>query len=255
MAASKKNGGDNSPARELENVVCRAVDLMKKAKKHRKNLAGDNYYGNKLVALRSDATNALRRLSSQSSEDTSVLADFIEKIFCAETTASIRLELHRELSHSLKTQWQDTKLHSASASGVDFFPQTILDKTKKASVIAIGRQINGCFDHAWYDACAVMMRRLLETSIIEACEHKGIADKIKDTDGNYFQLSKLIDIVIANTKLSLSRNSKQNLPKLRDVGHLSAHSRYFHASKSDLEKIQGGCRIALEEMLHHAALL
>jgi hypothetical protein len=29
-------------------------------------------------------------------------------------------------------------------------------------------QINGCYEQGWFDACAVMMRRLVETLIIEA---------------------------------------------------------------------------------------
>jgi hypothetical protein len=34
-------------------------------------------------------------------------------------------------------------------------------------------QINGCYEQGWFDACAVMMRRLLETLIVEAFErHK-----------------------------------------------------------------------------------
>jgi hypothetical protein len=57
-----------------------------------------------------------------------------------------------------------------------------------------------------------MMRRLLETSIIEAYEKKGIAENIKGKDGNYFQLTKLIDSALNEAKMPLSRNAKQMLP-------------------------------------------
>jgi len=36
---------------------------------------------------------------------------------------------------------------------------------------------------------------------------------------------------------------------------MSAHGRYFLARKEDLEKVQQGCRIVVEEFLHHANLL
>jgi hypothetical protein len=41
--------------------------------------------------------------------------------------------------------------------------------------------MNGAYSAGWYDACAVMMRRLLETVIIEAFEQNGLDQKIKDS--------------------------------------------------------------------------
>jgi hypothetical protein len=49
--------------------------------------------------------------------------------------------------------------------------------------------MNACHASGWRDACAVMMRRLLEIAIIEAFENKGVANKIKDAHDNYFHLS------------------------------------------------------------------
>ncbi|HJW80776.1 MAG TPA: DUF4145 domain-containing protein [Acidiferrobacterales bacterium] len=121
--------------------------------------------------------------------------------------------------------------------------------------MTIGRQMNGCFSEGWYDACAVMMRRLIETAIIEAFEHKGIAQNIKGADGNYHHLTELIAKALGEPALPLSRNAKKFLPQLRDVGHVSAHGRYFLARKEDLERVRQGCRIVIEEFLHHAALL
>ena len=255
MPESKHSADGNQPSRVMENLVGQALDLTKRAKRNRKNLGGDNFYGNKLAVLRSDATNAFRALSSQSAGDTTALAELIEPVFSARTAADVRLQASRDLLHALKTTWREAASSSSEATAVDFFPPAIIEKTNKTSIVVIGRQMNGCFGRGWYDACAVMMRRLLETSIIEAYEKKGIADNIKGKDGNYFQLSKLIDCALNEVKLPLSRNAKQMLPGLRDVGHLSAHSRYFHATKSDLEKVQHGCRVVLEEFFHHAGLL
>ena len=51
-------------------------------------------------------------------------------------------------------------------------------------------QINGCYEKGWFDGCAVMMRRLLETLIIECFEAYGISHKIKDSKtGDFFYLS------------------------------------------------------------------
>ena len=100
-----------------------------------------------------------------------------------------------------------------------------------------------------------MMRRLIEIAIIEAFEGKGLANKIKDSNGNYLQLSDLVAKALAETTWSLSRNARKVLPNLRDIGHMSAHGRYFCARKEDLEAAKPGCRVVVEEFLHHAGLL
>ena len=115
--------------------------------------------------------------------------------------------------------------------------------------------MNGCYEQGWFDACAVMMRRLLEISIIEAFEAKKIGAKIKDADDNYLMLSDLVSKSLSETAWNLSRNAKKHLARIKNTGHMSSHGRYFHARREDLEKIQDGCRVVVEEFLHHAGLL
>lgn len=115
--------------------------------------------------------------------------------------------------------------------------------------------MNGCFASAWYDACAVMMRRLLETVIIEAFEAYKLDSVIKNSQGDFIQLTDLVNAAISERTWNLSRNAKKALPQLRDVGHISAHSRRFTAQKNDIEKVLPHCRIALEEFLHLPGLL
>ena len=117
--------------------------------------------------------------------------------------------------------------------------------------------MNGCYANGWRDACAVMMRRLLEIVIIEAFEHKGVAHKIKDANDNYFQLTQLVGLALAEPSFALSRNTKQALPKLRATqAILSAHGRrYLCPAPEDIDKTQKDCRVVLEEFLHLTELL
>jgi hypothetical protein len=100
-----------------------------------------------------------------------------------------------------------------------------------------------------------MMRRLIETALIEAFEAKGLDGKVKTPQGDFVQLTALITAALTEGSWNLSRNTKQALPHLRDIGHISAHSRRFTAQKSDIDKVQPHCRIAVEEFLHLAGLL
>ncbi|WKZ11115.1 MAG: hypothetical protein QY320_08275 [Gammaproteobacteria bacterium] len=238
----------------LESLAQQALQVAKKAKKHRQNLANDNYYGNKLAELRADAANAFRELSSQTVGDTTALAELTETVFAAPTASSDRLSASRELIFALRTTWREPR-PSKATNDEGLFPLAILVQANRGYLVTIGRQMNGCFDVGWYDGCAVMMRRLVEICIIEAFEHKKIAQKIKTADGNYVHLTELVTRALTEPALPLTRNAKKLLPPLRDVGHLSAHGRYFLARKEDLEKVQPGCRVVVEEFLHHAGLL
>jgi len=243
------------PPSVLEALAQRALEVAKKARRHHKSLRGDNFYGNKLADLRADATNIFRQLASRSAGDSTALAELVETVLAADTEHRRRTEACRELVFALRTTWKEPFRAQVSPNAADVFPLAMLAEAKRGYLVTVGRQMNGCFQAGWFDACAVMMRRLLEISIIEAFEAKGLAAKITSTDGNYVQLSELISIALAQTDWKLSRNTKKHLPQLRDVGHQSAHGRYYHARREDIERIQPGCRVVIEEFLHHASLL
>ncbi len=231
-----------------------AEKIARKARGHGQSLNGRNYYANKLAELRIDATNAFRELSGRSVGDTSALAELIAGCFSHSTEPKARGDAVRSLTFELSTTWSHQPPEMRAASG-ELFPLSLLEQTRRSHFTAIGRQMNGCYEASWYDACAVMLRRLLETSIIEAFESHKLAEKITDKDGNYFQLSGLVSTLLAEGSWKLSRNTRAALPKLRDLGHISAHSRYFVAQKSDIERIQFDCRVVVEELLRISKLL
>jgi hypothetical protein len=113
----------------------------------------------------------------------------------------------------------------------------------------VSHQINGCYAKAWYDACAVMLRRLLETLIIECFEAHGIQSKIKDAHGNYLYLRDLIDLTLVETSWNLGRNIRTALPKLKEIGDKSAHSRRYNAHRQDIDGLAKEIRDVVQELL------
>ncbi len=250
--AKDKTDGSSSASERLEQLAREAIALTKKAKRHKKSLSGDNYYANKLATLRADATNAFRDLAPTSAGDSSAIAELLEAVFSTNADPKRRAVATQELCYNLRTTWR-----SAPAPSEDegLFPLSLLASAKRGYLVSVGRQMNGAYGMSWYDAATVMMRRLVEISVIEAFEAKGLEAKIKDAAGNYLQLSDLISKALAEPSFNLSRNAKKALPALRDLGHMSAHGRYFTAQKGDIDAIRPGCRIVLEEFLRHAALI
>jgi len=115
-------------------------------------------------------------------------------------------------------------------------------------------QINGAYAEGWYDACAVMMRRLLETLIIECFEEHKQSSKIKDSSGDFLMLRDLISAVLAESSWNLGRNTRRALPLLKDLGDKSAHSRRFNAHREDVDKVSGPFRAVCQELLYLAGL-
>jgi len=241
-----------SASERLDELVEEALSVAKKAKRNRKSLTGDNFYANKMATLRADATNTFKRLTPTSAGDTSAIAELIEAAFSPDGDRKQRLAAGRELCYNLRTTWRTT---AAPREDQGLFPLNLLAQTGRGYLATIGRQMNGAYGMAWFDAAAVMMRRLIEISIIEAFEANGVESKIKDAAGNYLQLSDLISRALGEPSLRLSRNAKKALPKLKDIGHMSAHGRYFTAQQADLDEVQPGCRVVVEEFLKHANLL
>jgi hypothetical protein len=141
------------------------------------------------------------------------------------------------------------------ASG--YLPEPIWKNTR-GYIEEICRELNGSFHHAYYNAAAVMLRRLLETLIIEAYEHLGREAEIKDGGGNYFMLSELAERACGekgHKGQNLGRDSKKALKEARSVGNWSAHARRFLAHAGDLTKFQPGVRLLAQELIQIADLV
>lgn len=118
----------------------------------------------------------------------------------------------------------------------------------------VAHQVNGSYANGWYDACAVMLRRLLETLIIECYEAYKIEDRIKDQAGNYLFLKDLVDRTLAEKAWTLGRAVRAVLPKLKELGDKSAHNRRYNAHREDIDKLLKDLRDTVQELLVLARL-
>lgn len=139
------------------------------------------------------------------------------------------------------------------ANGHNIIPATLFRNTR-GYLERVANQANGAYSKGWYDASAVMVRRLLETLIVEAFEAHSISGKIKNSNGDFVYLRDLIDRTLQETTWNLTRNTKLAMPRLKDVGDKSAHSRRFNAVRSDLESLKSDLRVVAEELLSLASL-
>lgn len=133
------------------------------------------------------------------------------------------------------------------------FPIALVKGTR-GYIEKVAYQINGSYACGWYDACAVMLRRLLETLIIEAFECHKIENKIKNTNGDYLYLGDLITKTLNESSWNLGRNTRIAMPRLKNIGDQSAHSRRYVAHREDIEKVIPDIRSVLQELVYLAKL-
>lgn len=139
-----------------------------------------------------------------------------------------------------------------------YLPEAVWSNTR-GYIESVCKQLNGCFRSVYYDAASVMLRRLLETLIIEAYEHLKRESEIKDNggSGNYYMLKDLVaraNGVPPHPGLNLGRDAKKTLEEVKALGDKSAHNRRYNAVQADLTMLRGGVRTTVQELIQIANL-
>jgi hypothetical protein len=142
MARQRTAQPSATPTDKLAALVKRALELAKTARRNRMSLSGSNYYANKLVELRADATNIYRELAPLTLGDSTALGEMIERVFGVSMPAAARAEAARELTFSLRTTWRSANPAPREDDGL--FPLSILSQSGRGYLVTVGRQMNGC---------------------------------------------------------------------------------------------------------------
>jgi hypothetical protein len=146
----------------------------------------------------------------------------------------------------------DSSMPSVDQSA-GYLPEAVWINTR-GYIEKVCSQLNGCYHYGFYDGAAVMVRRLIETLIIETFEHLNRSGEIKDSNGHYFMLGELVGIVVGTKGLDLGRETKAALNEIKKLGDRSAHNRRFNAVKADLDLLRSGCRVSSEELINMAEI-
>ena len=162
-------------------------------------------------------------------------------------SAQTALRLAKQLQAEASTSYVPPSSGTLPRSQ-QILPHALVSDTR-GYVEKIVFQINGCYESGWFDACAVMMRRLLEILIIECFEANKIENRIKDGNGDYYLLGKLVKRTLDESTWNLGRQTKSALPKLKNIGDRSAHGRRYAAHREDIDKISINFRVVCQELL------
>ena len=128
------------------------------------------------------------------------------------------------------------------------FPKEILCDCR-TYIVDIASQAISCFDFGFYDACSVMLRKLIEVLIIETFERYGISDKIKNENNDFYFLSDLITKLLSDSKWNIGRNAKDGFSKIKRIGDMSAHNRRYFSKEPDVLELRESMRVCIQELI------
>lgn len=232
-----------------------AENTAAQAKRNKKSLTSNTPNAERFHNARIQATRAFKEIQTIISPVANdglgrTLID-VEKelsyLFDPRTSNEDRRDLRRHIEMVAKSEIEPA-LKSMNRIEAEFIPLEIVDNSR-GYVINVTQQVNRCFQNNAFDACGVMTRRLLETLIIEVFEKRGIADKIKDSSGNFFMFTDLVSKLINTPETPVGRSIKKELPTIATVLNNCAHSRTFNISKTQLVQYQALIVIAVQELM------
>lgn len=234
------------------------IGTVRTARKNRCNLATHPFYSRRgrsgLAALRKALLLLKRTYPPDASPGVASQVSQLEGLMAraTDTLASNPIELLRLLEEMAFITSADlaAELDGVGAGrgngGTPLFPEDIIDD-RRGILRKVLHEANKCYEVECFNASAAMIRRLVESLIIEAFEHHVIAETIK-ASGEYLEFGALIGKATGEPKLGLTRTARRGLPDLKFLGDLGAHNRKALVRRDDLDRVRNQARLAVEEL-------
>lgn len=112
----------------------------------------------------------------------------------------------------------------------------------------LAHQINGAYDAGFYDACAVLCRRLMETLAIEVYIHRGRHHEIQ-LNGVFLPLERLLLHIRGDDSVVLGRATPKAMEDVKRLGDTAAHDRTYITTQVDIDDIKPHYRKLIGELL------
>lgn len=114
-------------------------------------------------------------------------------------------------------------------------------------------QINGTYEYGFYDACATLCRRLIESLLVEIYIHEKRHHEVQ-FNGVFLGLDRLIAHARHDSALSLGRNTPKVMTEIKELGDTAAHDRVYITLQADIDDVRARFRRVVRELLELAGI-
>lgn len=249
----------SSPADSFTAYISDFAELLAKARKNRYSLGSHRTYAPRareaLAGIRKSFILLQRNFPTERFPGVAFQLSSIEplvtrlvKVFPGDLTEMKELvdAISFKVKSDLAAELESPESQPLTGGSTAFLPDDIVEE-KHFVPKKILWEINRAYDTACYNACAAMLRRLIEVLIVSAFEHHSLSEKIRK-DGDYLPFGALIGIAAAEPSLKLGRETKRTFPDLKYFGDAGAHARTILVRKQDLDRLHNPVRGAVEEL-------
>lgn len=162
-------------------------------------------------------------------------------------------KIHSKEFSKLKESFPEITIKSEEIIASEtILPETLFLKTR-GYIENLSKQINACYENNLFDACAVLMRRVVEILLIHSYEHIGRINEIEDVNGMK-NLNTIINYTLSNKVIRLSKESAEILDIFRQLGNFSAHKIQYNCKREDINKVKLQFRLIFEELIYAAGI-
>jgi len=117
----------------------------------------------------------------------------------------------------------------------------------------LAHQINGTYDCGFFDACAVLCRRLMESLIIEVYVHLGRQNEIQQS-GVFASLDRLVAHIKGDRSVALGRTTPKTMDDVKQLGDTAAHDRTYITPQVDIDDVKARYRRLIAELQRFAGI-
>lgn len=114
-------------------------------------------------------------------------------------------------------------------------------------------QINGAYDSGFFDACAVLCRRLMESLVIEVYVYRGRHHEIQQ-NGVFISLDRLLAHIKSDRTITLGRTTPKTMDELKQLGDTAAHDRTYITTQVDIDDVKARYRKMISELVGLAGI-
>jgi hypothetical protein len=118
----------------------------------------------------------------------------------------------------------------------------------------LAHQINGAYEYGFFDGCAVLCRRLMESLIIDVYIQRGLHHEIKPS-GAFLMLDGLIAQLRSHKTIVVSRNTPKTLETIKRLGDTAAHDRTYITQARDIDDVKAAYRRVIQELATLAGIM
>jgi hypothetical protein len=142
---------------------------------------------------------------------------------------------------------------AAPTTDAQIIPAGLFENTRPY-LESLVTQINETYQRGFYDACAVLCRRLLACMVLLAFERAKKSDVIRDASGEYRAFADVIELASSNRHIKLTRGAGTVMGKIEYMGGLAAHHPTYITRQKDIDEQITGFRRVISELARLAEI-